>query len=261
MKNEQVFARVEQKYGLSEAQAAAFLELAGPCLKPDARPEYTLRNIYLDSPDDRMIIRSLDKPVYKEKLRLRAYGKPGMAGPLFLEMKKKSNGIVFKRRITLEADEIPDCLRGAGLKEKGQIGRELDYMFTKYRPVPKAYIAYDRQAWSGTFNPDLRVTMDRRIRYRLDDLDINSKSPEELLAMDSEVILEIKFQDAYPLWLAEILNHLRLQKTSFSKYGRVYRITHTAALSGLIRQEKTEESKCLHPYLPGHHPDFSYYPY
>ena len=84
---------------------------------------------------------------------------------------------------------------------------------------------------------------------------------EEMLAMDSEVILEIKFQDAYPLWLAEILSHLRLQKTSFSKYGRVYRLTHTAALSGLVRQEKTEESKCLHPYLPGHHPDFSYYPY
>ncbi|MBQ1319173.1 MAG: polyphosphate polymerase domain-containing protein [Solobacterium sp.] len=261
MKNEQVFARVEQKYGLSEEQAAAFLELAGPYLKPDARSEYTLRNIYLDSPDDRMIIRSLEKPLYKEKLRLRAYGKPGAEGPLFLEMKKKSDGIVFKRRITLTAGEIPACLKGEGLKEKGQIGRELDYMFTSYRPVPKAYIAYDRQAWSGAFNPDLRVTMDRRIRYRLGDLDISSPSPEEMLAMDSEVILEIKFQDAYPLWLTEILSHLRLQKTSFSKYGRVYRITHTAALSGLVRQEKTEESKCLHPYLPGHHPDFSYYPY
>ena len=259
MKSEQVFARVEQKYGLTEAQAAAFLELAGPYLVPDERPEYTLRNIYLDSPDDRMIIRSLEKPLYKEKLRLRAYGRPGTEGPLFLEMKKKSDGIVFKRRITLSADEVSGCLRGEGLAEKGQIGRELDYMFRVYQPVPKAYIAYDRQAWSGAFNADLRVTMDRRIRYRLDDLDIGSAAQEELLAMDSDVILEIKFQDAYPLWLAEILSHLRLQKTSFSKYGRVYRITHTAALSGLTRQEKTEELKCLHPYLPGQHPAFSYY--
>ena len=128
-----VFRRKEQKYLLNVAQRQAFTELMEANMQPDKYPRSSIRNIYYDTPDYRLIRRSLEKPVYKEKLRLRCYGDPGQGGDVFLEMKKKYKGVVYKRRVAMTVEAATAYMADPAARlEAGQIGREIDYFKTFY---------------------------------------------------------------------------------------------------------------------------------
>lgn len=248
----QVFNRVEQKYLLSKQEAQEFYNQAKEFLQPDLYPRYTLRNLYLDSKDDIMAIRSLEKPTYKEKLRLRSYGIPEQGDPLFLEVKKKYDGIVNKRRIQIDYAEMNQWLRGIPFeKEKGQIGNEMNYFHTQYHPEVKAFIAYDREAWQGVQDADLRITFDTNIRYRTAHMNFMDEKDIPLLGKD-DVLLEIKIQDAYPIWLAHLLTSLKVKQSSFSKYGTVYRNQHDQTNIKTQHIQVKEELLCFKPFLPAH---------
>ena len=185
---------------------------------------HTICNIYYDTPDDLLIRRSLEHPVYKEKLRLRSYGIPGPDSPVFLEIKKKYDNIVNKRRVQMTLEEAyryveqgrrpePDC----------QILREIDFFLQTHEVSPKAFIACEREAWVDREEPELRITFDRNLRWRDTDLHLSSGSGGEPLLPDGEVLMEIKIPGAAPLWLAHLLSELEIFPTSFSKYGTCYR--------------------------------------
>ena len=245
----QVFNRVEEKYMLDEQEAEYFLEKAKDYLTEDVYPNYTLQNIYLDSTDNIMAIRSLEKPRYKEKLRLRTYGKPENNDPIFLEIKKKVDGVVNKRRVILNCNEMCDWLEGKPLdRSHGQIGNEFNYLYQRYKPIPKAYIAYDRKAWVGVDNPDLRLTMDRNIRYRTKRVELKEEDEDIVLLEKGKVLLEIKIQDSYPLWLAHLLCDMKVKETSFSKYGLVYK-TKIGPIINTRNVLEKENVICLHQYL------------
>ncbi|MEI3229832.1 MAG: VTC domain-containing protein [Gordonibacter pamelaeae] len=94
-----VFERKEVKYRLDARQAETMHRALEGRMEPDAYGRTTVRSLYLDTPERTLIERSLDKPLYKEKLRLRCYGALHDDGLVFVEIKKKFEGIVYKRRV------------------------------------------------------------------------------------------------------------------------------------------------------------------
>ena len=193
-------------------------------MTPDQFHESQICNIYYDTPDYRLVRHSLEKPVYKEKLRLRSYGQVRPEDPVFLEMKKKYKGIVYKRRIRLPEQEATRYMADpAAVLDAGQIGKEIDYFKQFYGELrPVVYLSYSRLAWKGVKDPDLRLTLDQTVRYRLQNLTLTAPVEGELLLPEDLTLMEIKTPTAIPLWLVEVLSKNNIRKQSFSKYGTVY---------------------------------------
>lgn len=221
-----VFCRREEKYKLNEGQYAAFMAAAGPFLEDEGYGLCRVANLYFDTEDFWLARTSIEKPDYKEKLRLRTYGQ-GEAGPAFLELKKKSGHTVYKRRLVLDAARARRFLADGTLPERDeQILKEIRYVLWYYRPVPKAYLAYDRQAFIGRRDPELRITFDQNLRRRWDTLSFTDAGSLPVFPTGQARIylMEIKAPGALPLWLAHLLAELGLYPTSFSKYGSVYKM-------------------------------------
>ena len=224
-----VFARTELKYRLTAAQDRFLREALAPYVEPDQYGESTICNIYYDTPDFRLIRKSIEKPVYKEKLRLRSYGPAGPDDNTFLELKKKYKGIVYKRRICLSERDAMNYLNGTSpLPEQSQIAKELDWFLAFYGNLqPAVYLDYDRTAYYSKDDPDLRITFDRNIHFRTVDLSLSSLPGGRFVIKPGESILEIKADGAMPLWLTALLTQANAQRTSFSKYGTAYNLLLT----------------------------------
>lgn len=218
-----VFERTEQKYFLSAIALQKLLPLLSEHMTEDRHGNSTIMSLYFDNEGDDLIRRSLEKPVYKEKMRLRSYGVPSEKSTVFLEIKKKYDGIVYKRRIALTLREARLFIVCGALPEKSQIARELQYFRHFYRCYPKAMIAYDRIAMYDKRNPSLRITIDRNIRGRGEDLDLSEGAGGNALMAPGDAILEVKAQGGIPLWLCRLLYECKAEPTSFSKYGAFYR--------------------------------------
>ena len=218
-----IFKRIEKKYLLSEAQYEALFQRIGAHLKPDAFGRSTVMSLYLDTPDSRIIRNSIEAVDYKEKLRLRSYGTAGADSTVFLELKKKYGGVVYKRRAAMTLREAERYLR-MGLKPyESQIMSELDWAIRFYgRPKAAMLIACEREAWFDEAHPDLRMTFDRNIRYRENELRLDRGSAGIGLLPKDRVLLEIKTAGAMPLWLADALDAEGILPGSFSKYGEAY---------------------------------------
>ena len=218
------FKRYEKKYLLSAKKAELLWEQLREHLVPDRFHRSTVCSIYYDSDDFSLIRHSLERPVYKEKLRLRSYNVPAPDGEVFVELKKKFKGVVYKRRVRMSAAEAEAYLAGQSRPaEDGQILREIDFFLQTHEVSPKAYIACEREAWVDREEPELRITFDRNLRWRDTDLHLSAGSEGEPLLPDGEVLMEIKIPEAAPLWLAHLLSDLEIFPASFSKYGTCYR--------------------------------------
>lgn len=216
-----VFCRKEIKYLVDSRQRAALEAAFVRHMQPDRFPHSSIRNIYYDTPDFRLIRRSLESPVYKEKLRMRCYG--GDQQEVFLEMKKKYKGIVYKRRIILPQQQAMDFIEGKADLPDSQIGREIIYFRDFYQTLqPRIFLRYERDSWCGKEDPGLRITIDDRIVYRTDDLRLEESSGDEAILEPGMSLMEVKAENAIPLWLTELLAREKIHKISFSKYGRAY---------------------------------------
>lgn len=218
-----VFKRYEKKYILNEEQYKAFMERTKAYLVPDKYGLHTICNIYYDTEDFLLIRRSIEKPVYKEKFRIRSYGVPDKEHTVFLELKKKYKDVVYKRRLAMPLWQAEDFLeRGIKPESEGQVMKEIEYFLDFYKPVKKMYIAYDRRAYYVEGEDGLRVTIDRNIRSRDEKLFMGYGDEGERLLPDEAYLMEIKTVNALPLWLVDILSELKIYKCSFSKYGTIY---------------------------------------
>lgn len=227
----EVFNRVEKKFLMDELIIDKFIRDISPHIMMDEYCKnnrfYTINNIYYDTDNDALIRKSIEKPVYKEKLRLRSYGVPKLDSEVFLEIKKKYNGVVNKRRVILTLQQAYDFTVN-GIKPQGkdfissQVIEELDYFIRFYKPLPKLFLSYDRVAMFGAENRDLRITFDRYIRTRRNKLRLEEGDFGELLIPENKILMEIKSSDSIPLWLTRILTKYEIRQTSFSKYGTEY---------------------------------------
>ena len=219
-----VFRRRELKFLLDSVQREEIEVLLRQRMEPDKYGHSTICNLYYDTPDFRLIRRSLEKPVYKEKLRLRSYGQVNTGVDVFLEMKKKYKGIVYKRRVRVTQEQAMAFMSfAAPLPQDSQIGRELTYFRDFYRNLaPRVYLCYDREAWYDPADMGFRMTLDRNVRYRMEDLSLLSPPGGVLLLPPELSLLEVKTAGGIPTWLMEHLSSAGIYKQSFSKYGKAY---------------------------------------
>ncbi len=218
------FKRREMKFLLDEEQYKAVSDTVSRFMTEDNFGLHTIMNIYLDNLNDDLIRTSLGKPVYKEKLRLRAYGKSvGDDAEAFLEIKKKYRGITYKRRLEGTYKELFDYVtNGSHPEKRGQVFEEIDYMIRRLELVPRIVICYDREAYYGNDDKEFRVTFDGNVRYRKDDLDLRHGDGGERLDRAPYRIMEVKSAGAVPLWLVDVLSKNSIYHGSFSKYGTIF---------------------------------------
>ncbi|HWT73897.1 MAG TPA: polyphosphate polymerase domain-containing protein [Mobilitalea sp.] len=231
----EVFNRYEKKFIITDdiyqqlkPQLEEYMEVDEHSRNGDF---YTICNIYYDTPDNEIIRKSIEKPIYKEKLRLRCYGVVGPKDKVYLELKKKFNGCVNKRRtsITLE-----DAYRYLDTRQKPmaknqlnyQILNEIDFFINRYPTLkPAVYLSYDRNAMFGIDDRNFRITFDTNIRSRRENVGLDTGNYGELLLPDGVWVMEVKMKEAAPLWFAELLSRYKVYPTTFSKYGNEYQKT------------------------------------
>lgn len=228
----EVFNRFEKKYFVTEEQMARVLDEIEKHMTPDKnninRETYSICNLYFDTEDDYLIRTSLSKPVYKEKIRLRTYGIPKKEDIAFLEIKKKVQGLVNKRRTKITIQDAYRFIENGGKVAVDefmniQVLKELSYMVQNYKLYPKVMIAYDRMAYFEKGNPDLRISFDTNIRSRRDNLKLEDGNYGTLLVQPGLWLMEIKTAKAMPIWLTDLLAREKIRKVSFSKYGTEFK--------------------------------------
>ena len=238
MSYKSVFRRYELKYLLDPEQLRLVLEGMEPYMQLDKYGRTTIRNVYYDTDSFRLIRRSIEKPVYKEKLRIRSYERADADSLVFVELKKKFERVVYKRRIALPERVATDWLSDRiATPADTQISREIDYFRYHYSGLhPAMFLSYEREAYYDKNGGDFRVTFDDNILCRRSEISLCADTYGHPILPPHTVLMEIKCSGAIPLWMTEILSKGKIYKTSFSKYGRAY--IETVLLDRLQIKEK-----------------------
>lgn len=235
MAYQMTFKRYELKYLLCAQQKEQILRAMQPYMQLDEYGRTTIRNIYFDTENYRLIRRSLEKPAYKEKLRIRSYQLVLPNDPVFVELKKKYQSVVYKRRLVLpEAQVMSHFQNGTPLPVHSQISEEIEY-FRKYYATlhPAVFLSYEREAYYSLDGGDFRITFDENILYRQHDISLECEAYGIPLLPYEKSLMEIKTSGGIPLWMTHILTQCGVFKTSFSKYGAAYQhIMHTNIQGG-----------------------------
>ena len=227
----EIFNRVELKYLLMQADVDALLPLLSEKMKSDAYnpggKTYPISNIYFDTDANELIIKSLEKPIYKEKLRLRSYGQVHDKGErVFLEIKKKFDGVVYKRRSSFSLSEAEQFLKDGIIPQSEHVNRqvllEIKDLMKRYELKPKVFISYEMLAFFGKDDSDFRLTLDKNILCRREDLFLDSPVYGKSLLKEGQWLMEAKAFKTFPLWFAHFLSQRKIYKSSFSKYGAEY---------------------------------------
>lgn len=241
MKSETFFKRYEYKYLISRSQMEVLVTYMDKYTIPAEFHKSQVLSLYYDTDDYRLIRRSLEKPLYKEKIRLRSYGVPDANTPVFLEIKKKFKHVVYKRRIELRECKALAFMRGEDIHKTGdasidvsqhhvsanstQIEKELAYARDFYGELsPKMMISSDRLSYVGKDDSSLRITFDIGITWRDYDLSLEKGVYGNPLLPEDTVLMEIKAPMAIPLWMVDFLDENNIRRRSFSKYGTAYEI-------------------------------------
>ena len=237
MSSPMVFQRYEIKYLLTREQKDAILSAMVPHMEPDSFGRSTIRNLYYDTDNYRLVRRSLERPLYKEKLRVRSYHTAKPDDEVFIELKKKYNSVVFKRRTGIREKDAADYLAGRlPAPNQCQITDEIDYFRQFYQTLaPRVFLSYEREAFFEKGNSSFRVTFDENILWRTADLSLEAGIYGENILKPGQTLMELKTAGSIPLWMVDILTGQRIQRTSFSKYGSVY-------TTMLIREKEEEEA-------------------
>lgn len=224
MSYQTVFKRYELKYIVTRQQKERLFLAMVPHMALDRYGRTTIRNLYFDTDNYRLIRHSIEKPTYKEKLRIRSYCKATCDTPVFVELKKKYKGIVYKRRISLpESEAVNWICKGNTCHTKSQITEEIDYVLSYYQALhPTVFLSYEREAYYAKDGSDFRITFDEHILCRQENLSLQEEADGALLLDDELSLMEIKCSGGIPLWLTKALTEERICKTSFSKYGTAY---------------------------------------
>lgn len=230
-----IFKRYELKFILSAEQYRLIKNIMEQYMREDKYGESDICNLYCDTPDFLLVRRSNEKPFYKEKLRIRSYGVAKDDTDIFMEIKKKYDSVVYKRRIATNQKTAAEMLIGKS-ENDCQIAREIGYFINLYTGIkPQMFISYRREAFYGLDDNDFRITFDRSILWRTNDLSLSHGIYGQPVLFENLILMEVKTATAIPLWLVKVLSQNKIYKTSFSKYGTAYNL--------MLKQEKQGEQK------------------
>lgn len=219
-----VFQRHELKYILTKEQKERILAYIQPYMELDVYGRTTIQNIYFDTDNYRLIRRSIEKPDYKEKLRVRNYKNKNAGNKVFVEIKKKYEKVVYKRRLSMNEEDAMRWLCGvSGCEIQSQIAREIDYFLEYYETLkPVLFLSYEREAYCCKDGGDFRITFDENVLCRQEKLTFQSNAGGIPILDEDKVLMEIKCSGGMPMWMTEILSKEKIYKRSFSKYGTAY---------------------------------------
>ena len=184
----------------------------------------TIRNLYFDTDNYRLVRRSIERPAYKEKLRIRSYCQATPESQVFVELKKKYESVVYKRRLALpESEAMQWVCGGQSCGEKSQISEEINYFLRYYQTLrPAVFLSYEREAFYAKDQLDFRVTFDDTILCRQTELSLQSEVYGDPILPEGMTMMEIKCSGGIPMWMAHTLSEQHIYKTSYSKYGTAY---------------------------------------
>ncbi|MCH5256823.1 MAG: polyphosphate polymerase domain-containing protein [Lachnospiraceae bacterium] len=224
MEYQNVFRRYELKYIITKEQKEKIIKAIEPYMALDEYGRTVIRNIYFDTDNYRLIRKSIEGPAYKEKLRIRSYNKAKPKSTVFVELKKKYQSVVYKRRLPLSEISAMNWVAGEGAcEEESQISKEIDYFISYYENLhPVVFLSYEREAYYPLDGGDFRITFDDTILCRQEDISLESEVWGTPLLEEGKVLMEIKCSSGIPLWMLRILSEEHIYKTSFSKYGTAY---------------------------------------
>ena len=244
MDYQSIFERVESKYVLTRQQYEVLMAKIADRIEPDLFPHSDISSLYFDTNDYSMARSALDRDGYREKLRLRSYGLHDDASEVFLELKKKYQGVTYKRRQAVSYRSAMDYLLFETKPTDTQIMNEIDYLMKK-RPdlKPRVLIRYQRDSFMSKDDPSVRITFDYDVQYSLKNLMLKNTTPEEKLTDDNTIIMEIKSLKSMPLWLARELDDLKAFPGNFSKYGQIY-------INKIMKGARTCLNSYSHQYIP-----------
>ncbi len=229
------FKRYEIKYMLTLEQKQKVVEAMSPYMKMDEYGRTTIRNLYYDTDSYRLIRQSIEKPTYKEKLRVRSYAKVEPGKKVFVELKKKYKHVVYKRRVSIPEAEAMDWLKRDEVAatelenrqqsyQDTQIEHEINYFLDYYKDLhPTVFLSYEREAYYALDGSDFRVTFDDNILVREDRLSLQEEVGGTPILEEGYVLMEIKCSGGIPLWMTHALSELHIYKSQFSKYGTAYK--------------------------------------
>ena len=220
-----IFKRNELKFVLTKRQKEILLNDFKDYIKIDQYGLTKICNIYFDTNTYLLIRKSIEKPLYKEKIRIRSYGEINIDDDVFVEVKKKYDHVVYKRRLALKEEEaINWLLKKEKCTKEGQIVNEIDYFIHFYENLePKLFLSYDREAYISDELNEFRITFDENICARVDNFTFKNNSGGINILDEDKVLMEIKCLGGLPLWLTKVLSREKIYKTSFSKYGEAYK--------------------------------------
>ena len=225
MNEQMTFKRYELKYMLTRAQKEELLHAMEGHLQLDQYGHSTIRNIYFDTDTFRLVRRSIEKPLYKEKLRVRSYQRAGEDSLVFVELKKKFESVVYKRRVMLPHRAAMDALENDHpLPIDSQIGAEIAAFREFYGPTlkPAMLLTYEREAYFPVDGTDFRLTLDENILWRMHDMDLGAETYGNAVLDSNMVLMEVKTPGGIPLWMTKFLSDHKIYQTSFSKYGAAF---------------------------------------
>lgn len=219
-----VFKRVEQKYILSREQYELLQDMVNSRFNKDKYYESKIYNLYFDNDNNDLVINSIEKPIYKEKIRLRSYGEVKSDNDIvYLEMKQKYKSVVYKRRVMMTLWEYNNYIsRGIIPKRDGQIMKEIDYYINYYKLKSNVFVAYDRLSYYSKEDVNFRMTFDNNLRYRLGNLNLCDDENDRKYFDDDVYIMEVKSMDSLPLWFVDVMSKNQIYPGSFSKVGNIY---------------------------------------
>lgn len=214
------FTRSEKKYLLSKEQYHLLKDKINDYIMPDKFSKSKISSLYYDNETNELIRRSIEKPKYKEKFRVRCYGDVKDDDLVFAEIKKKLNGVVYKRRTRAKYKDLMNGVLTCEFEDK-QVGAEIKYFAKYYKDIaPSIYISSYRTSYVSKDNPNIRITFDEDLKYRTTNLSLKENTDDK--AIIDGVIMEIKVIDSYPPWLYKALDELKLYPRGFSKVGNAF---------------------------------------
>ena len=228
-----VFDRIEKKYLITAAEKKQLLKSIRKYMKKDSYHKSEVFNLYFDNDNYDLIIQSMDRPEFKEKLRARSYGGYDR---VFLEIKTKMKGpdvnVGYKRRVMVthkdfneftsgKATLVTLAVRAVENGNDAQIAKEADYLVDHFNLKPKILITYNRESYKG--DDGLRITFDEHLKYRNINLSLIKENSDKIYFKDERnIIMEIKAHGIIPLWLVKIMSEAKIYPRQFSKIGKVY---------------------------------------
>lgn len=222
---EKSFKRHETKYLITINQYINLMDYLSDKDEKDVVYKSTICNVYYDTDNFELIRKSIEKPIYKEKLRIRSYDKPTLDSSVYVELKKKYDHIVYKKREKIAYKYVLNnsFLEGA----ETQIDKEIKYFNDFYGGLtPKMFLSYEREAYYFKTDKQIRITFDTNIKYRTENVNLLPSISDIKLLPNNLVLMELKVPFSIPYELAKYLSSEKIFKTSFSKYGTAYKQIH-----------------------------------